>query len=267
MLRWIGRFRVVDSEVLSMRFGVTEQRINARVRRLLQAGLLGTMAGPICLRRRVYVTGRGARKLGLPVRRPPGADFDVGQELLLARLTAMLETRHPAVRVLSQREARSAERFTDRPHSVHGRHRRRFPDLLLAAGTQMTALVLVLRFKPKKHLEELLTDFHYSDTFDEVVWLVSHRRDRARLDERVRLLGPTWKDKQPTMSVLTYDWQQERRLADELASKTARQLAPAGGFTKEEHGSGDYDWEALLGNAGPRGRTEQGAEGRGTVRL
>lgn len=244
MLGWIGRFRVVDSEVLSLRFGVTEQRINARVRRVLKEELLGVMAGPPCERRRLYMTGRGARKLGQPVRRPPGPDFDVGLELLLARLAAILETRHPAISVLSQRQARTTERTTGRPHSVNGQHRRRFPDLTLAAANRMSALVLVLRFRPKKHLEELLTDFHYSDTFDDVVWLVSHPRAKASLDERIRLLGPTWKAKQPTMTVITYNPQHEAQLAAELASKTASELAPP--MTADvDPGAENFDWDAL----------------------
>lgn len=244
MLGWIARFRLVDSEVLSMRFGVTEQRVNTRVRRLLDAELLGAMAGPICLRRRIYVTGRGARKLGLPARRPPGTDFDVGQELLLARITAILETRHPAVRVLSQRESRNAERTTGRAHSVHGWHRRRFPDLLLTAGGRITALVLVLRVKPKKQLEELLSDFHLSDTFDEVVWLVAHDRANKRLQERIRLRGPSWKDKEPAMTVITYDPHQESKLAGELASKTASQLAPTP-TADVDPGADDFNWDDL----------------------
>ena len=248
MLGWIGRFRVVDSEVLSMRFRVTEQRINARVRRLLEAGLLGVMAGPVCVRRRVYVTGRGARKLGLPTRRPPQPDLDVGLELLLARIAATIETR-PAqwngLRVLSQREARAAERSTGRPHSVHGSHRRRFPDLIVTAGTEMTALVLVLRFKPRKHLEELLRDFFYSDTFDEVVWLVAHDRAKTRVEERIQPLGPSWKDKEPTMTVVTYDPEQESKLADQLTCKTASELAPHG-VADVDPGAEDFDWDALL---------------------
>src|SRR4051794_11747758 len=40
MLWWIGRFRFVTARELSVRFGVSEQRVNARVRRFLHAGLV-----------------------------------------------------------------------------------------------------------------------------------------------------------------------------------------------------------------------------------
>lgn len=116
MLCWVGRLRVVSSEELSLRFGVSEQRINTRVRRLLEAGLLGQLETWRSERRLVFLSRPGAGRVGMPLRRPPQPEMDVERELMLGRVVALIETRDGA-RVLTQREARQAERATGRPHT------------------------------------------------------------------------------------------------------------------------------------------------------
>jgi hypothetical protein len=56
-LRWIGRFRFVDAEVLSGRFGVSVAAVNGRLRKLEQAGLVVLDASVPGVPRVVHVAG------------------------------------------------------------------------------------------------------------------------------------------------------------------------------------------------------------------
>ena len=61
MLEWIARFRFVTSEILADRFDLSPQGVDARLRRLEQAGLIAREPNRLTQPRVVYVTGRGAR--------------------------------------------------------------------------------------------------------------------------------------------------------------------------------------------------------------
>lgn len=118
MLWWIGRFRFVTARELSIRFGVSEQRINARVRQLLAAGLLGEHRPHVSESRAVYLSAQGAAVLDVPRRKPPRPEAQRRHELELVRLVADLE-RDP--------ERLGDSRGLDGARMPAGRTRRRAP--------------------------------------------------------------------------------------------------------------------------------------------
>lgn len=169
LLWWIGRFRFVTARELSVRFAVTEQRINARVRRLLRAGLLGEMRPHISASRVVFLTRRGSLQLGLGERRPPRTDVQRRHELELAMLVARVERALPPgeQRMLTERECRRAERAShgyDR-YSVDVFDRRvtqkRWPDLVVIhPDGRKHAIEIELAVKHTRRLEHIVAGYY-----------------------------------------------------------------------------------------------------------
>jgi DNA-binding MarR family transcriptional regulator len=192
MLWWIGRFRFVTARELSARFAVTEQRVNARVRRLLSAGLIDEMRPHNNASRVVFLTRRGARTLGIKERRPPRTDVQRRHELALAMLVAQLERGTPAgaPRLMTERECRRAERRDrTRRWSVDVTYRagaqKRWPDLVECDGNRRRAIEAELAVKHTARLEAIVEAYRYSDTFDEVIWLVESPSLCDRLERMV----------------------------------------------------------------------------------
>lgn len=218
-----------------MRFGVSEQRVNARVRRLLDAGLLGRLETWRHERRLVFLSRRGAGRVGMALRRPPQPDMEIERELMLGRLVGLIETRSPFdLRVLTQREARQAERSTERRHSVATGSSRRWPDLIIETGHVRRAVAIESAPVPTKKLAERIQDYVCSDAFDEVVWLVTHEHAEARMTKLIKQASPSWRAKQPEMRVLAYWTVADEMIAEALsdhavigaASELSRSLAP-----------------------------------------
>src|SRR5687768_194238 len=74
VLAWVGRFRFVTPRALAVRFGVSWQQANARVRRLERLGLLGCERQHVSQAQAVFLTGKGHELLGWPRRRAPRAE-------------------------------------------------------------------------------------------------------------------------------------------------------------------------------------------------
>jgi hypothetical protein len=192
LLWWVGRFRFVTAKQLSVRFGVSEQRVNARVRRLLAAGLLGEHRPHASASRAVYLSAAGAGVMELPRRKPPRADTQRRHELALAAIVADLET-NPAwpagARLLTERECRQAERAGQRRWSVEmlhdGRRQRRWPDLVIDYGERRRAIELELAVKHTPRLQAIVGAYQLDGAFDEVLWLVEQARLRRRLNEMI----------------------------------------------------------------------------------
>ncbi len=196
LLWWVGRFRFVTSRELAVRFGVTEQRVNTRARRLIGAGLLGAMRAHNNARRLVFLTRRGSMTLGLGERRAPRTDVQVRHELAIVMLVARLEQGLPLGRslVLTERECRRAERETGRPWSAsvyyQGRRQRRWPDLVALIDGKRRAIELELTPKHTPRLEAIIRAYRYSE-FNEVLWLTDVEPLRRRLEGLCRPMYET----------------------------------------------------------------------------
>jgi len=147
--------------------------MNARVRRLLSAGLLGELCSMRGCRRLVYVSRKGAARVGLALRRPPQPGLGVARELALAGLLASLETLRQDLLVLTQREGRRVEAQTGQRLSVDPGVGPRWPDLVIASGGRLRAVELEFAAKPRKRQEEIFNAYAWSDTFDDIVWIVA----------------------------------------------------------------------------------------------
>ncbi len=242
MLGWIARFRVVSSSELSVRFGVSEQRVNARVRRLLEAGLLGELHSRVSARRLVYLSRRGARRIGLPLRRAPQPQLDVDRQLVLAMLVANIETHPGAPRVLTEREARGTETETARRLSVTVGMRLRWPDLVIVGPGRLRAVELAFAAKPKKRQRDIIDAYLCSSVFDDVVWIVALPWTHKQIDGLLH--GAT------NARALRYRDDDVPALARALTATTVKPSPlphPPEAFTDDEWGPDGPNWDALLG--------------------
>jgi hypothetical protein len=171
-VRWIGRFRFVDAEVLSGRFGVSVAAVNGRLRKLEQAGLVLLDASVPGVPRVVHVAGEGGRRIGMRVPARIRPDVQREHELTLARIVAGLELRAiEDLVVFTEREGRHRQRELGAMHSwkvlgATGRTEDRWPDLVVERAGRRTAVELELSPKPSARLERILTGFLTSQDFD-----------------------------------------------------------------------------------------------------
>jgi hypothetical protein len=196
MLWWIGRFRFVTAAELSLQCGVSEQRINARVRRFLREGLVAEHREHVSQSRAIFLTARGASVIGQPRRKPPRADTQRRHELAVVRIAIGLELDPELAdaRVMSERECRQAEQAGDR-FSVEvltraGRQKR-WPDLVVDFGDdRRQAFELELAIKLTARLDDIVGAY-VGSFYREVVWLVElppPRRSPPRPHRHVREL-------------------------------------------------------------------------------
>src|SRR3954449_2361033 len=114
LLGWTSRFAFVTAGLLAERWGVSEQRMRARLRRLEQSGDLRRRRGGPNEPVRVVVTEAGAALVGLVVRTPLAGE-PLGHEQAVIKRVLAIE-RHfagegePAARVLTERDMRRDER-------------------------------------------------------------------------------------------------------------------------------------------------------------
>jgi hypothetical protein len=132
-----ARFRFVSAAVLGLRYGVSVQQVNARLRRLEAAGLVARTDGAVARARLVSVTARGCRAVEAPVRRAARTDLQREHELELAWLVARLELLGDGAAVRIERESRvreaagAAGRYSVDVIDRGGRRERRWPDLVI----------------------------------------------------------------------------------------------------------------------------------------
>ncbi len=133
VLRWVERFRFVTGELVAVRFGISWQRANARLRRLERMGLVAGEQQHVCEARAVFITGRGATVLGVGRRRAPRPSVQREHVLAIVALVGALERNRSDVEVLTERQCRRRERAGHGEYSIKGndggRHERgHWPD-------------------------------------------------------------------------------------------------------------------------------------------
>ncbi len=217
MLGWIARFRFVDSEVLAERFGTSRQQINARVRRLEQAGLLERHAHGPMPAWTIVATSRGLAALGLPPRRPARTAVQREHELALAAIVARYERMRPETTVHTERDSRRREAAADARYSAdvtdpkQGRSRR-WPDLVLEDDGRRIAIELELTPKGIARLRRIVAAYRNAPWFDEIRFLtadpaISRMLQRVTADperERARALFAKAAAAEPAIRIL--DW-------------------------------------------------------------
>lgn len=217
MLRWIARFRFVDSEVLAERFGTSRQQINARVRRLERAGLLQRNTHGPMPAWTIAATSRGLAALGLPPRRAARTTVQREHELALAAIVARHERTRPESTVHTERDCRRREaasraRFSaDVTDPKQGRSRR-WPDLVLEDDDRRVAVELELTPKGIARLRRIVAAYRNAPWFDEVRFLtpdpaIMQRLQRITADperERARALFAKAAATEPAIRIL--DW-------------------------------------------------------------
>lgn len=180
MLEWIARFRFVTAELLGERFALSPQRVNARLRRLEAAGLVARERAAATQARAAFVTGVGARRLGVRVRRAPRTNAQREHELAIVALVAHLERSHGARdhRVLTEREQRAAEADSTAQFSVELRppargELRRWPDAVIETPTARIAIELELSMKAPERLKRIVAGYAATTTYTDVRFLAA----------------------------------------------------------------------------------------------
>jgi DNA-binding MarR family transcriptional regulator len=150
LMLWMTRFAFSTVSVLSECWGVSEQRMRARVRRLEAAGLVQRRRDGPREPARVVLTERGGTELGLSVRTARARE-PLGHELAIIERVIAIE-RHfaehgPAgARVLTERDMRRAAReHPGRPWTVgvireRGRRGQRWADYAVETPEGRTAV-------------------------------------------------------------------------------------------------------------------------------
>ena len=186
VLVWIGRFRFVTTDVLARRFGVSAQRMRARVRRLEQRGHVQRVARLPNQAAVIYLTPRGSAEIGSRRHRPPRPDTHRAHELALTELVCQLEqAARPGLEVLTERDARDREATSQRRYSVdvtdeQGRRAKRWADVLITSPTRTVAMELEFAEKSSARLRGIL-DSYLASSMSEVRFLVSSPTLAGRL--------------------------------------------------------------------------------------
>jgi DNA-binding PadR family transcriptional regulator len=191
LMRWMTRFAFTTASVLSERWGVSEQRMRARLRRLEAAGLIERRREGPREPARVVVTERGGAELGLSVRTARARE-SLGHELAIIKRVVAIE-RHfaehgPAgARVLTERDMRRASREQPgRPWTVgvtreRGRRGRRWADYVVDTPEGRTAVELEFSMKGTSRLRSIIRGYLQAGAFEYVDFVVLERDQDAAL--------------------------------------------------------------------------------------
>lgn len=195
VLAWTARFRFVTVGALALRFGVSDQRMRVRVRRLVGEGLVEVLRPSVSYPQAVHLTRAGAYALGLPARAKPGKQLQFAHELAIVKRVigaeAHFAAHHVPARVLTERELRWVEASTDRRFSVEvldadHRRRLRWPDYVVEAPEGRTAVELELSPKTTVRLRSMIAGYLRSPAYDFVDLVVLPDAVGERLARRLR---------------------------------------------------------------------------------
>jgi hypothetical protein len=198
LMLWIARFAFATAGLLCERWGVSEQRMRARLRRLEEAGVIRRRREGPTEPSRVVVTERGAAGIGLSVRTAQARE-PLGHELAIIKRVIAIE-RHFAdhdvadARVLTEREMRRAARLeVGRPWVVdvvreRGRRGKRWADYAVETPEGRTAVELEFSMKGTARLRSIVRGYLQSAAFDYVDFVVLEREPEAPLPGLLRRL-------------------------------------------------------------------------------
>jgi hypothetical protein len=191
MMAWSARFAFATCSTLAWRWGVSEQKMRKRVRRLEREGLMRRMQDGRNQPARVVVTERGGDACGLTIRTARGLE-SLGHEIAVIKRVMAIEAyfadHGPAgARVLTEREMRREQRRDDGPMwSVrvllpHGRRAKRWPDYVVQSPAGTTAVELEFSLKATRRLRSILLGYEETPLYDFVDFVVPERQQDAQL--------------------------------------------------------------------------------------
>ena len=190
LLSWVGRFRFVTAKATADWLGVTPQRANARVSRLVRLRLLGSYRRHVADPRAIYLTTAGAELFGLSRRRRPRLDIQREHEQAIVWMATQLERTATDIRVLTERECHRHDAQTamsryrvDVPISRRN-ERYRWPDLVIERDRQRIAIEIELSPKTTERLERIVRGYSASD-YKTVRFYVANEA----LGERIELIA------------------------------------------------------------------------------
>src|SRR4051812_40350206 len=190
LLAWSARFAFVTAATAAARWGVSEQRMRARLRRLEREGWVRRFRlgpnEPV----RVVVTELGAERVGLVVRTPRGRE-PLGHELAVIKRVLAIERyfaeRRQGARVLTERDMRREEAreggsawWVEVVHP-HGRRGRRWADYVVDSPDGRTAVELEFSLKATRRLRSIVRGYVCSARFSFVDFVVLERAQDAGL--------------------------------------------------------------------------------------
>lgn len=187
LLAWIGRFRFVTATLVAERFGVSVEKTNKRIRRLAADGLLARRRGFPDEHYAIFLTGKGAARVGLPVRHAPRAEVQREHELCIVWLASRLERVGHTTRTdrecrqLEARTERRVRRSVDLEVNAGRRDRRRWPDLVVERPEGPLAIEIELTPKGSDRLAAIINAYLVSDVFRDVSYLLTDPALAARV--------------------------------------------------------------------------------------
>jgi hypothetical protein len=198
VLAWSARFAFVTCSTLAWRWGVSEQKMRKRVRRLEREGFVRRVQDGRNQPARVVVTERGGDACGLTIRTSRGRE-SLGHELAVIKRVMAIEAYFAghgpvAARVLTERDMRRDQRRDDGPKWAvrvvlpHGRPAKRWPDYVVQTSKGTTAVELEFSLKATRRLRSILRGYEETSQYDFVDFVVPERRQDAQLARTLKRL-------------------------------------------------------------------------------
>ena len=182
VMAWMSRFAFTTASLLSERWGVSEQRMRARLRRLERAGLVHSRREGPREPARFVVTERGGTLLAQSIRTPRALE-PLGHELAVIKRVIAIE-RHFAehgpssARVLTERDMRRDQR-SEPGHTwsvevlrERGRTGRKWADYAVETPDGRTAVELEFSLKGTARLRSIVRGYLRSEAYDFVDYVV-----------------------------------------------------------------------------------------------
>ncbi len=191
VLAWAARFAFVTVSTLSWRWGVSEQKIRKRVRRLEREGFVRRHRDGRNQPARVVATERGGDAVGLTTGTARGRE-SLGHELAVIKRVMAIElhfAQHgPAgALVLTERDMRRDERseggrrWSVRVVHPHGRPGKRWPDYAVQTPEGTTAGELEFSLKATSRLRSIVSGYREAHHYEFVDFVLLQRRRDAQL--------------------------------------------------------------------------------------
>jgi hypothetical protein len=182
VMAWMSRFAFTTASVLSERWGLSEQRMRARLRRLERGGLVRSRREGPREPARFVVTERGGTLVAQSIRTPRALE-PLGHELAVIKRVIAIErhfAQHGPVggRVLTERDMRRDQRSAiGRTWSVEvirerGRRGQKWADYAVETSEGRTAVELEFSLKGTARLRSIVRGYLRSEAYDFVDFVV-----------------------------------------------------------------------------------------------
>jgi hypothetical protein len=175
VLRWIARFGFTTAPLLAQRFGVTRQRMSARLRRLAAEGAVARTRRAANRPSTVALSAAGGERVGIAVRGRAPRPAVLGHELAIGKRVLAIEAHFARLgenaMVLTEAEMRWGQAagqglYSARVRDGAGRWRRRWPDYVVQTAAGRTAVELEFSAKSSARLESIVEAYLTNGLYD-----------------------------------------------------------------------------------------------------